>query len=181
MPVATNNIEGLRGLLGEKISVTFVSGNFNVLHPGHMRLLKFAAELGDFLLVGVNMDSTPGVTVPGPERLANVKALSIVNEAVLLDEPAEHYIAKLKPAIVVKGKEFERRQNPEQAVIDSYGGRLVFGSGETLFSSFSLLDDEYSRTNNSSLVKPQDFPQRHGFPFATSALVSTRSAACECW
>lgn len=143
--------------------MTFVSGNFNILHPGHMRLLKFAAELGDTLLVGVNRDQTPGVTVPGPERLANVKALSFVSEAVLLDVPAERFIAGLQPAIVVKGKEFESRDNPEQAVIDSYGGRLVFGSGETLFSSYSLLDEEFAGRNHTGIVKPRDFPQRHGF------------------
>lgn len=143
--------------------IAFVSGNFNILHPGHMRLLKFAAELADFLVVGVNMDATPGVTVPGSERLANVKELSIVDEAVLLNEPAASFIAKLQPSVVVKGKEFEDQHNPEQAIVQSYGGRLEFGSGETLFSSFSLLDEEFSHTNRSNIIKPRDFPQRHGF------------------
>ena len=31
--------------------VVFVSGNFNIIHPGHLRLLNFAAECGDFLIV----------------------------------------------------------------------------------------------------------------------------------
>ncbi|HRD75890.1 MAG TPA: PfkB family carbohydrate kinase [Hyphomicrobiaceae bacterium] len=149
--------------VGRDKRICFVSGNFNVLHPGHMRLLKFAAELSDFLFVGVNMDTTPGVTVPGPERLANIRELSLVKYAVLLDEPAPSFIAKLKPAIVVKGREFEGRENPEQKVVDSYGGRLVFGSGETQFVSYSLLDEEFADTNRSTIVKPSEYPQRHGF------------------
>ena len=49
--------------------IVFVSGNFNIVHPGHLRLLKFAAEAGDFLVVGVSDDSTPGVTVPAEMRV----------------------------------------------------------------------------------------------------------------
>lgn len=156
-------IDGIRELSGSGAEICFVSGNFNVLHPGHMRLLNFAAELADFLLVGVNRDDTPGVTVPGEERLANVRGLSIVNYAVLLDESPASFIAALKPEIVVKGKEHEGTNNPEQAVVDSYGGRLVFGSGEMVFSSFSLLDAEFSRSDRSIVKMPSDYPQRHGF------------------
>ncbi|MGK7873302.1 MAG: adenylyltransferase/cytidyltransferase family protein [Xenococcaceae cyanobacterium] len=34
----------------------FVSGNFNVLHPGHLRMLRFAKEFEDYLIVGVQSD-----------------------------------------------------------------------------------------------------------------------------
>jgi len=33
--------------------IIFVSGNFNIIHPGHLRLLRFAKECGDYLVVGV--------------------------------------------------------------------------------------------------------------------------------
>lgn len=141
--------------------VCFVSGNFNVLHPGHMRLFRFAAELGDFLLVGVNPDSTPGVTVAAAERLENLKSLSLVNEAVLLDRPAAEFIAKVKPAFVIKGSEFEQRENPEQSIVEAYGGRLVFGSGETMVSS--IFDLELTERVSSAIRKPLDYLHRHGF------------------
>lgn len=163
---ADSQIAEIVAKAGHASRITFVSGNFNVLHPGHLRLLKFAAEVGDFLLVGVNMDDTPGVTVPGNERLANVLSLSIVRHAVLLDDHVVSFLAKLKPAVVVKGREFENLPNPEQEVVDSYGGRLLFGSGEMVFSSYSLLDQEYSRTDHSTIVKPTGFLERHGFGFA---------------
>ena len=54
--------------------MSFVSGNFNVLHPGHLRLLKFAAEISDKLVVGVNPDDAPGVTMPSALRLCHRKS-----------------------------------------------------------------------------------------------------------
>ena len=41
----------------------FVSGNFNVLHPGHLRLLRFAKESGDHLIIGLQSDESAGKDV----------------------------------------------------------------------------------------------------------------------
>ena len=46
----------------------FISGNFNILHPGHLRLMRFARELGDELIVGVYSDSLGGEAVHVPRR-----------------------------------------------------------------------------------------------------------------
>lgn len=143
--------------------VSFVSGNFNVVHPGHLRLLKFAAELADVLIVGVNPDRAPGVTLPLELRLENVRSISMVNQVVAIPRSAEELIATLKPDFVVKGREFESRSNPEKQVVEAYGGRLVFGSGELRFSSLSLLEREYSEPNFSAVKKPRDYPQRYAF------------------
>jgi len=145
--------------------VVFVSGNFNIVHPGHLRLLQFAADCGDFLVVGVSGDASPAVTVPAEMRLEGIKAIGIVDFAFLLCERAETFIARLKPAVVVKGKEYENRRNPEEDVVARYGGRLQFGSGEVRFSSLDLLQRELLETNFSSIRKPLDFPRRHGFGF----------------
>jgi rfaE bifunctional protein kinase chain/domain len=147
--------------LGKRIS--FVSGNFNVVHPGHLRLLKFAREIADLLVVGVNPDDTPGVVVPAALRLDGVKSIALVDCAVLLDGSPEQFVAELRPQFVVKGKEFEGRNNPEQSAVNSYGGRLVFGSGEVRFSSISLLQREFTALNFSGIHKPLDYPARHGF------------------
>jgi rfaE bifunctional protein kinase chain/domain len=150
---------------GRDARIVFVSGNFNIVHPGHLRLLQFAADCGDFLVVGVTSDSLPGVTVPAAMRLEGVKAIGIVDYAFLLNERPESFIARLKPAVVVKGKEFENRHNPEREAIQSYGGKLLFGSGEVRFSSLDLLQREFLETNYSSIRKPLDYPKRHGFGF----------------
>jgi rfaE bifunctional protein kinase chain/domain len=143
--------------------IVFVSGNFNVIHPGHLRLLNFAAECGDFLVVGVTEDSTPGTFIPQRLRLEGVTAIGAVDYALQLPGPPEDFVAALKPDLVVKGKEHEARFNPEQPIIEGYGGKLLFSSGEARFSSMDLLQRELHETNLSTIRKPTDFPLRHGF------------------
>lgn len=156
-------LDHIRASISDWHRVVFVSGNFNVVHPGHLRLLRFAAECGNFLVVGVHDQSFAGATLPEGMRLEGVRAISLVNHAFTLRDPPEKFIAELKPAVVVKGKEFEDRNNPEQKVVDEYGGKLLFGSGEVRFSSLDLLRREYFETNFSAIRKPLDFPERHGF------------------
>jgi rfaE bifunctional protein kinase chain/domain len=143
--------------------VVFVSGNFNIVHPGHVRLLQFAAECGDFLVVGVSSDLSNGVTVPANMRLEGVRAIGIVNYAFILSDSPQLFIQRLRPDVVVKGKEFEEQFNAEKAVVEAYGGELRFGSGEVRFSSLNLLQRELRETNYSSIDKPADFPHRHSF------------------
>ena len=159
---AREAVASIRGHLGKRNKICFVSGNFNVLHPGHVRLLRFAAELGGRLVVGVNPDTTPGVSVPGSDRVQSIRALSIVDHAVLLEGPAVDFIRELEPEFVVKGAEFGERSNEEQAVVEQYGGKLIVGSGEMQFSLSELLKHEF-KTSISPILKPADFPQRHGF------------------
>lgn len=143
--------------------VTFVSGNFNVLHPGHLRLLKFAADVGDVLVVGVTPDGSPNVTVPAEARWEAIGAIAIVDHAVQLTGSAEAFIRELRPGTVVKGKEYEHRDNPESAAVAEYGGTLMFSSGEMRFSSLDLLHREYFETRHLRIDKPLDYPVRHGF------------------
>lgn len=157
----------IRRLAGERKRIVFVSGNFNIVHPGHLRLLKFAAECGDFLVVGVNRHAPPGVTIRADIRLEGVRAIGIVGYAFLLDEGPEALIARLRPAVVVKGKEHEHGDNPEREVVASYGGKLLFGSGEVAFSSLDLLQREFVDTNFSVIRKPTEFLQRHDFDCRT--------------
>ena len=65
----------------------FVSGNFNVLHPGHLRLLRFARECGERLIVAVNSDRIAGNAAHVPEllRLEGVQSNSWVDEAFVTD------------------------------------------------------------------------------------------------
>jgi rfaE bifunctional protein kinase chain/domain len=146
-------------------NIVFVSGNFNIVHPGHLRLLNFAAECGDFLVVGVFEDDVESTNILVREqlRLESIQSISVVNYAFILRIPPEQFIALLKPAIVVKGKEHEPQDNPEREVVESYGGKLLFSSGEVQFSSMDLLQKEFRETNFSTIKKPVDYLQRHLF------------------
>jgi rfaE bifunctional protein kinase chain/domain len=159
---AASLVAEIRKLAGGK-RVVFVSGNFNIVHPGHLRLLRFAAECGEFLVVGVNPQATDGVHMPVDLRLESVRSIGFVDFACVLPGSPEELIGLLRPAVVVKGKEHEALVNPEQQSVDSYGGKLLFSSGEVSFSSLDLLKRELQEFNPSSIVKPADFPKRHGF------------------
>ena len=151
----------VRQLAGEQSRIVFVSGNFNVVHPGHLRVLNFAAECGDFLVVGVNSDDSPGALLPADLRLEGVRAVGIVDVAILLGVAPEHFLEVLRPDIVVKGKEHEEGYNSEQAVLDAYGGKLLFASGEVRFSSYDLLRRELQESNRPLLHKPGEYLRRH--------------------
>ena len=86
-------------------TTVFVSGSFNILHPGHLRLLRFAKSCGSHLTVAVNSDRLAAheAYVPQHLRLEVVRSNSYVDEVILLDEPVTDLISRLKPAIVVKG------------------------------------------------------------------------------
>ncbi len=151
----------IRESVPEGKRIAFVSGNFNIVHPGHFRLLNFAAECADFLVVGVYDDSHAGTMVPESLRLEGVRSIGCVDLALLLSAPTEKFLTYLKPDIVVKGSEHEQHFNPEQAVVETYGGKLLFSSGEMRFSSIDLLRGELQEAVFYAIKKPVDYLERH--------------------
>jgi rfaE bifunctional protein kinase chain/domain len=147
-----------------KPRTVFVSGNFNVLHPGHLRLLRFAKEYGAHLTVAVLSDRLAGsfAHVPEQMRLEGVQSNSWVDEAFIIDEPISEAIARLRPDFVVKGKEHESRFNPESVALERYGGKLLFSSGETIFSSLDLIRKEFRDFDSRSIGLPREYLARHG-------------------
>ena len=144
--------------------IVFVSGHFNILHTGHIRLLQYAKECGDYLIVGVESDRIAGEAAHINEqyRLEGVKLNNLVDEVVLIDEPIVDFISILKPDIIIKGKEHELKFNPEKLIIEKYGGKLYFSSGETIFSSLELIKKEYElNKNNLGIDLPMGYLSRH--------------------
>ena len=150
----------IRAELGAEAQIVFVSGNFNVLHTGHVRLLRFARELGDCLVVGVHPDGAPGVGTPVDLRLEGVRSNRHVTHAFEIAEPLDAVIGALRPQTVVKGREHETMENPERAAVEAAGGRLVFSSGDIMVSGASALEEQPQLRPGDWL--PQDFMARHG-------------------
>ena len=155
----------------EKPKIVLVSGHFNVLHPGHVRLLRFAKECGDKLIVAVESDrlAKNAAHVPEQLRLEGVQSNVWVDEAFLFDEPVANLIARVRPDVVVKGKEHEQRVNPELAMLETYGGKLIFSSGATMFSSVDLIRKTFYESDLRSISAPDDYLARHDIA-ATRAL-----------
>ena len=140
-------IDEIQKRAGAHKRIVFVSGNFNTIHPGHFRLLRFASEIGGFLVVGVTDNHAEGALVPTEMRLDGVRSISYVDYSFTLSAPPEQVIRILKPSVVVKGSEHETRFNSERDAVESYGGKLLFSSGEMRFSSVDLLKREMLELN----------------------------------
>jgi rfaE bifunctional protein kinase chain/domain len=168
-------LQTIRSKAVGKERIVFVSGTFNILHPGHLRLLRFAAECGDFLVVGVLEDSlAPGAHLEADIRLEVVAAISWVGHTFVLDDAPASFIAALHPAVVVMGKEHEDTNNPEQSAVQAYGGQLLYGSGDTTFSSLELLRRETELVNHSSIIKPKEYIARHGIDLSAVDVLMAR-------
>ncbi|HLO63995.1 MAG TPA: PfkB family carbohydrate kinase [Azonexus sp.] len=156
------DLAAIRRLCPPGQRLVLVTGIFNILHPGHLRLLRYAAECGECLVVGVLSDRlAPHAYLNEGDRLEAVNAVNWVDTAFLLDAPPEEAILALRPDIVVKGKEHDQQDNPEKHVLDSYGGRLLFGSGDTTFSSLNLLREEARQPAMAGIRVPVDYQNRH--------------------
>jgi len=145
-------------------TIVLVTGVFNIIHPGHLRLLYYAKDLGSHLFVGVYSDriSKNNSYVSQNLRVDNIKSLSFVNEVFLIESDISDLILKIRPDIIVKGKEFENLFNPELEVLESYGGKLLFSSGDSNFSSFDLINFELSSQKSiKSIDIPNNFTTTH--------------------
>ena len=159
----------MRGILKSRVSgptmneTVLVTGNFNVLHPGHIRLLKFAKTFAMKLVVGVNSDKIAGSLVDSSETLRKeaVSSIKIVDECFLVDEPIHEIIKRYKPAIVVKGKEYEKKQNPELDALEEFGGQLIFSSGEIGSTSDASLQIEDNKLAHAKITI-SNFMDKHG-------------------
>ena len=78
---------------------TFVSGVFNILHPGHRRFLDFAASKKKHLIIGVFSDTFAGEKAYMPEdvRLAAVRAYSKKAKVFLINDDLKKVLSNLKP------------------------------------------------------------------------------------
>ena len=72
------------------------------------------------------------------DRLETLEVNSYVDKCFIVNESIEEVILKHKPFGVLKGKEYENSINSELEPLKSYGGKLIFGSGDVSFSSIDL-------------------------------------------
>lgn len=113
--------------------IVFTNGVFDILHAGHVHLLRQAKQSGDVLVVGVNSDRgarrLKGEHRPinnERDRAALVAALDPVDHVILFDEETpEALIRALRPHLHVKGGDYADEQLPEAGVVREFGGQVV--------------------------------------------------------
>ena len=113
--------------------IVFTNGCFDLLHPGHVRSLEQARELGEALIVGLNSDASVRQlkgegrpVLPERERAEIVAALECVDAVLIFDDltPRE-VIARLLPDVLVKGGDWPGDQIVGREEVEAAGGRVV--------------------------------------------------------
>jgi D-beta-D-heptose 7-phosphate kinase/D-beta-D-heptose 1-phosphate adenosyltransferase len=113
--------------------VVFTNGCFDLLHPGHVKLLTEARRGGDLLVVGLNSDASvtrlKGEGRPilsAADRAQVLGGLDAVDFVVVFDEDTpEAVIRELRPQALVKGGDYTEASVVGAPFVRSYGGDVV--------------------------------------------------------
>lgn len=140
-----------------------ITGHFNVVHAGHIRLFKYAKNFANNLIVAVENDKLAKnkAIIKEKLRLDGVKNIGIVNQAFLYGSNIERLIKKIKPDFILKGKEHENKNNPEEKILKKYGGKIIFSSGDIVFSSKDFINLP-KQNERKKFNLPNNFLNRHG-------------------
>jgi D-beta-D-heptose 7-phosphate kinase/D-beta-D-heptose 1-phosphate adenosyltransferase len=125
--------ERLAGWKRAGLRVGFTNGCFDLLHPGHIRVLAGARAACDRLVVGLNADASVK-RLKGAERpiqdvharaevLAALEAVDLV--VVFEEDTPENLIRKIRPTVLVKGGDYNRDQVVGREIVEAEGGEVV--------------------------------------------------------
>jgi rfaE bifunctional protein nucleotidyltransferase chain/domain len=128
-------------------TIAFTNGCFDILHEGHIFSLSQAAQEADFLVVGVNSDSSTK-RLKGPERPVNhehsrallLASLAIIDAVVIFDEDTPfELITAVQPDVLVKGGDYTVEQIVGAKEVIANGGRVVINPIVEGFSTTGII------------------------------------------
>ncbi|HVO96154.1 MAG TPA: D-glycero-beta-D-manno-heptose 1-phosphate adenylyltransferase [Terriglobales bacterium] len=114
-------------------TVVFTNGCFDLLHRGHVHVLREAKAYGDILIVGINSDRSVR-SIKGPkrpilpetDRIELIAAMEMVDYVVSFDEPDPYnIIAAIKPNVLAKGGDWSTEKIIGADVVEREGGRIA--------------------------------------------------------
>ncbi len=114
------------------LTVVTTNGCFDILHVGHVRILKEARALGDLLVIGLNSDASVK-RLKGPDRPLNkdedraeiLASLACVDYVFIFEEQTPIEFLKIaRPNIHVKGSDYKPSDLAETPLVESWGGRV---------------------------------------------------------
>ena len=130
--VSKEECEALRRRWGEEgKTVVFTNGCFDLLHPGHVRLLERAREHGDILLVAINSDGSvsaikgAGRPIQSEQQRAEIlAALEAVDAVTVFDEDTPcRLLERLLPDVLVKGADWSHLIVGRE-IVERSGGKV---------------------------------------------------------
>lgn len=134
-----------------KKAVIMCHGAFDLVHPGHIRHLLYAKSKASILVASLTSDTHINKAnfrpfVPQDLRAMNLAALEVVDYVVVDANPTPLENLKfLQPDFFAKGYEYSAegvhpKTREEMAVLDSYGGQMIFTPGDLVLSSSSIIE-----------------------------------------
>ena len=146
-----DNIEIINRIKADRKKIVFTNGCFDLLHVGHIRYLAQAKRLGDFLIIGLNSDSSvkelKGENRPinsFEDRATLLSAIKSVDLVIMFEEQTpENLIKDIVPDILVKGGDYN--------IEDIVGYQTVIQNGGQV-KTLSFYDG-YSSTNYINKIK----------------------------
>lgn len=134
--------------------VVFTNGCYDVLHPGHIRLLERARSLGDVLILALNTDASvqrlKGPTRPfiaETERAALAAALEAVDAVTFFDEDTpRELIAAVIPDVLIKGADWAHFIAGREEV-EAAGGQVLALPLEPGYSTTNIVDEVLARAD----------------------------------
>jgi len=132
--------------------VVFTNGCYDLLHPGHVRLLEKARSLGDLLVLALNTDSSvqrlkgpARPLLPEQERAELAASLAAVDAVTLFDEDTpRELIAALLPDILVKGADWAHWIAGREEV-EAAGGKVLALALEPGYSTTGIVEGILAR------------------------------------
>ena len=120
-------------ITSKKVKIGFTNGCFDVLHIGHLSLLRQARLNCDYLVVGLNSDLSikklKGENRPintQSDRLEMLNSLSFVDEVrIFTEETPIELIKKISPDVLIKGEDYSEEEIVGADYVRSYGGRVL--------------------------------------------------------
>ena len=115
------------------LRIGFTNGCFDLLHPGHVRLMTEARAACDRLVVGLNSDASvkrlKGKERPVQDQQARAEVLAALEAVDLVvifeqDTPVD-LIRRLKPTVLVKGADYRIDQVVGRELVEEFGGKVV--------------------------------------------------------
>ena len=114
-------------------TVVFTNGCFDLLHRGHVHVLREAKALGDILVVAINSDGSVKAikgpnrpVLPESDRAELVAAMEMVDYVALFDEPDPYkMIAAIRPNVLVKGGDWGPEEIVGADIVKQDGGKVA--------------------------------------------------------